>query len=372
MMSNSIKPTVRGWIVCVAASVAIILGAILPSVAAFQVCFCLLAVMSLAFIWSAANLRGLSVNLDLPNTAYGMERFDVRWSVNNERRLLPAVDVELEAEMLGNGIYFAPSSIYRSGPRQAYRVGEIAPGGAHGFTQLVGICKRGAYEHHRCRLVSIFPLGLFRASMETVVKREITVFPSPRRELHLPGFPGSEFRSAEDQFAAVGCAGDFRGLREFSQGDSLRMVHWALSAKHQHLVVPEFEYSSGQNVIVLAHSYRCPSSAIEHQFEEALEITSGIVEQLLKAGRKVTFLADFTHWEVTEIEDRRMQEKLNVCLAHATPGDREILRSGVRRISDLARSGMPLIVIGDTSVRHWQKFFRAIPQHYCLSPNEAH
>jgi len=54
------------------------------------------------------------------------------------------------------------------------------------------------------------------------------------------------------------CAGvmkDFRGLKEFREGDNPRRIHWVSSAKHRKLMLMEFEKQRANRALVILDTY---------------------------------------------------------------------------------------------------------------------
>ncbi|MCH2211045.1 MAG: DUF58 domain-containing protein [Fuerstiella sp.] len=99
--------------------------------------------------------------------------------------------------------------------------------------------KRGLYPNETAMVETGFPFGLYRAQKEAVVDGNIIVWPATVR---LKGVPdANDAQPTEDEFSdrRVGDFGDIMGTRPFRDGDSLRRVHWAQTARQQSLIVTE-------------------------------------------------------------------------------------------------------------------------------------
>ena len=100
--------------------------------------------------------------------------------------------------------------------------------------------QRGAYPvNGRAEVETSFPFGLFRARREVRVTGKLIVWP---QTVALPNLPDvAETSSVDDSFSdrRVGDLGDMLGTRLFREGDSLRRVHWAQTARQQTLIVTE-------------------------------------------------------------------------------------------------------------------------------------
>jgi uncharacterized protein (DUF58 family) len=98
---------------------------------------------------------------------------------------------------------------------------------------------RGRYPLAAAEVETGFPFGLFRASRPAAVDGHVIVWP---KTVSLAGLPdAAETGHAEDQLTdrRAGDFGDMLGTRLFRQGDSLRRVHWAQTARQQQLIVCE-------------------------------------------------------------------------------------------------------------------------------------
>lgn len=143
---------------------------------------------------------------------------------------------------------------------------------------------RGVYSIDAVEVRSSFPFGMFFAKRtfskqkdlpicEVVIApkcysiggRFLSLLPSSSTE---PGYAG-----ARHQAIASSASTSFRGLREFVVGDSLRNIHWASSARHNKLLVREFE-SESQPVFDLVLDLSAGFSELE--FEVAVCVAYSI------------------------------------------------------------------------------------------------
>ena len=96
---------------------------------------------------------------------------------------------------------------------------------------------RGMYPLTAPEVETGFPFGLYRAARKATVDGHVVVWP---KTVMLSGLPdAAETRQSDEQLAdrRVGDFGDMLGTRPFRQGDSLRRVHWAQTARQQELIV---------------------------------------------------------------------------------------------------------------------------------------
>ncbi len=106
--------------------------------------------------------------------------------------------------------------------------------------EFVPAC-RGEYPRSPVRLATAFPFGLQEASRDVSIERPLIVWPEivPLDTL----LDAAETRPSDDIFSEqrVGDSGDMAGTRPFRNGDSLRRVHWAQTARTGAMVVCERE-----------------------------------------------------------------------------------------------------------------------------------
>ncbi len=176
--------------------------------------------------------------------------------------------------------------------------------------------KRGEYPQRSSYLASGFPFGLWMARRPLVVEQSILVWPKTLDLGDLPSLGGSERSVVGTYIDRAGMDGDVIGVRPYRDGDSLRHVHWAQSARHDSLVVCERQSIARRNL----HLEILPIAveSIGPSFDE-------LREWFLRIGGSVarTFLSH--HWSV-----QLKAERLNI---QAEPGTQGLHRM----LDELAR-----------------------------------
>jgi len=110
-------------------------------------------------------------------------------------------------------------------PRQ---VTDVAAGGSSAVLLTARSSERGWLAAPRVRLVTRFPLGLFRAWAYWRPDAKVLVYPAP--ELPAPALPSSGAAS-EDGHGTVGLD-NFAGIRSYQPGDPLKHLAWRQIARH--------------------------------------------------------------------------------------------------------------------------------------------
>lgn len=101
--------------------------------------------------------------------------------------------------------------------------------------------RRGILRLGRFTLFTLFPLGLFRAWSSLALETSCIVYPQPDNA-RLPQLANAQ-GSGEKAIDAEG-SDDFRGLRSYRPGDSLRHVAWKAMARGQGMLTKQFSGSA--------------------------------------------------------------------------------------------------------------------------------
>jgi uncharacterized protein (DUF58 family) len=94
--------------------------------------------------------------------------------------------------------------------------------------------RRGWVDVPRMRISSTLPFGLFRAWSWITPAQHVLVYPRALGDSQLP------VRN-DDPNERIAGGDEFAGLRDYHAGDPLRHVAWKASARHEHLLVREFD-----------------------------------------------------------------------------------------------------------------------------------
>lgn len=166
---------------------------------------------------------------------------------------------------------------------------------------------RGLVRFGPVQLVHRDPLALMAAT---------TTHPAPATLLVLPTItplgtmspaigaqPDAQLRSGARRMANRN--DEFEALREYVEGDDIRLVHWAASARVGQLVVREFEHRSLHRTLVVVDtgvgmglgtgvgtgdSNGPTSDDVDSAFEQAVSNAASVLVDLVDAGEATTFI----------------------------------------------------------------------------------
>ena len=198
---------------------------------------------------------------------------------------------------------------------------------------------RGKYPLTAPEVETGFPFGLYRATRRATVDGYVVVWP---KTVMLSGLPdAAETRPSDEQLAdrRVGDFGDMLGTRLFRQGDSLRRVHWAQTARQQELIVCEQQAPATTVVRVTLDLDRASHphcNSAEHyrndSVEQAVQVAASVCESLHRQHCRVELVL---HDQLLVAgESATGYHRMMDCLAQATLADTTPTRNRRRAASD--------------------------------------
>jgi uncharacterized protein (DUF58 family) len=129
---------------------------------------------------------------------------------------------------------------------------------------------------------SAFPSALVKWGRASTAAERLLVYP---RLTHLEGFEVPASRNHQPGGIAiasqVGDSTEFFGTRDYQEGDRLRDVHWASTARLGKLVVKEFQEEYFVR-LALVLDVEAKNAKAEARFEQGLSIAAGIADVLAK------------------------------------------------------------------------------------------
>ncbi len=280
-----------GIVAIVASTTAFVTGALLAHLVAALV----VSLLVVAVVLAVRSLDGVAVARGVQPTAYDGDDVKVTFALANRgRRTRSLVEVSnLFYTSLGNA------------GRAAALAHDLLPGSTVALSHVVADLRRGEYVFPPPAILSGDPFGLVTAVRhmpeEEAPSVRLTVFPRP--------FPLESLSIASDlswsmsgvePTSQAGASGDFLGTREYRPGDSVRAIHWPLSARMGELIVKEFERSASTEVsIFLDLDARAAwGSGREHTLEYAIRVAASVSEHAARRGNAVQLVAHASQWVV--------------------------------------------------------------------------
>lgn len=159
--------------------------------------------------------------------------------------------------------------------------------------------QRGVYPKSAPRIVTAFPFGIWKAKRGVTVRQKLTVWPRtyPLAQFPLPQGQHRCMTSPSDK--QTGHEGERIGVRSFRQGDSLRTIHWPLTARHGRFIVSERQGSAQAQARIFVDIQRDAHDNFgpEGTFEWSIRVATSIAAELVQQHCSVIF--DFGTHEVS-------------------------------------------------------------------------
>jgi len=168
----------------------------------------------------------------------------------------------------------------------------LAPGRACTVSYSCRVSRpRGRYRFGPVTVYLRDPFGLFTAARRLEVFTPLLVYPTPRPLDAVPPFMqrGLWRHIGEDVLPVPGAAGDFRGPRTYRQGDLLSAIHWKASARHNMLMVKDFDGNAATLVAFFADLRRATLRGIgtHTSHETTLGLTASLLAAAVEKGHRV-------------------------------------------------------------------------------------
>ena len=127
----------------------------------------------------------------------------------------------------------------RFGAARASEGDEIGGGRETRIQKRLAAPARGEYPVGEARLATRFPFGVWEAARGVAVHNRLLVWPRTFEVGPIPAVAGARRHEGAQCAGSIGHGGEVVGVRPFREGDSLRRVHWAQTARFDRLIVCE-------------------------------------------------------------------------------------------------------------------------------------
>ena len=272
----------------------------------FVIAGAIAATIGLGIVWPWVGLRGLSCELRFP-LPRGVEGQTVPVEVVIRNRWpFPVWGLAIEEG------FFLTSAVEDETA--------IALSGIRGWSKtkfhwdFQPLC-RGVYPTKCAKIATEFPFGVWKVRRDIDTIGKLIVWPrtvSLDRALLADGANRSLVRASDKK---TGNEGDRVGVRAYREGDSLRFVHWAQTAKFGQLIVSERQGPAQSSVVIAIDTDPAIARGAgpESSFESAIRIAASLCEQLTRQNVAVTMLTNGDAWEVqpTELSRRTSLDRLS-------------------------------------------------------------
>ena len=233
--------------------------------------------------WGGRQLRGITVRRRLPRSVCAGDLLVVELELANTRPRGACWALVVEEQICHETIpqVAASEKIYIP----------YLPAGARQIASYRGrLPQRGRYRLGPIRMSSRFPFGLFLHCLELSQPGVETLMVYPRvgrlgrawTARQQQAFEGTQRR--EQRSGRV--ESDFYGVRPWQSGDRRRWIHWRASARHQTLVVRQFEQFRTRDLVILLDLWQSAQPTVQDQqaIEMAVSFAATILVQACRQG----------------------------------------------------------------------------------------
>ena len=228
------------------------------------------------------TLRDLKVRRRIPRGVCAGDLLVVNLEITNARRKMGSWALIAEERIVRmNGAREAPV-------RPAVFFSHIQAGQTRRREYRGRLPQRGRYRVGPLLISTRFPFGLFRGTVTVDQVETLTVYPklgrltAAWRSRHRESHEGTQRR----KMGHARMSGDFYGVREWQSGDSRRWIHWRSSARHNTLVVRQFEQQRHRDVAVLLDLWEPnrPTTTDRENVELAISFAATVVSDACRRG----------------------------------------------------------------------------------------
>ncbi len=238
---------------------------------------------------SGSALMGVQVEREtIPESAVGAQMV-VRYRVRNRNRFVPACALTItESPTSRRGR--SPPSWPSHAPQPVAFIAHVGPRQTVHAEALVWPTRRGEATFSRITVSSAFPFGLTRKSVTFEQEQGAIVHPrpAPLRSGVLRSL-GPQGDGSAAALRSAGLGGEFYGLREYSPGDSHRLIAWRASARTGQLVVRQTSRPAPRRLWIVLDVPREPATddAPAALREEAISLAAGVATSAFEDGYAV-------------------------------------------------------------------------------------
>lgn len=172
---------------------------------------------------------------------------------------------------------------------------------------------RGEYHLGVSEAVLYDLLGLFRIKIKLSPSARVVAAPRRLSLDRTDALCVDELESPQTKLSFFD-SNSFSSVREYSEGETLRYVHWKLSAKQDELMVKQMEQNLGANSVILTEltGYSDDNEDNYRSADAAVEVSLALTSKIIADGRSAVnlFRTDEETTEVFAVESSDDFEKL--------------------------------------------------------------
>jgi uncharacterized protein (DUF58 family) len=304
-----------------------------------------------AWVFGARALYPVAAGLLVAvGLAVGWVRLSIR--PPHVRRHGAAVDivegdnVRVDLELTSTGTLAPPTLVAHERPgRLAERRVDLRRVGRSRFAgsyELRSVA-RGRYAFERVRLTIEDPFGLARASLEQGEAQALVVYPRLVALDRLFFESGMQAQDGRRLLLRRPTGYELHSVREYAEGESLRMVHWRSTARRGRLMVKELEDAPRDEVAVLLDGNE--RNGTGEGFEVAVRAAGSILQANFRRGRRCALIVNSAARESQTVTAEGEWRRALEVLAGAEPTARVPAFALLQADGGMAARALELVVV---------------------------
>ena len=233
----------------------------------------------------------LTVKRSVPSRIHAGDTFVIQLELANPREKISAwgIIVEDEIEVMESG-----TGDEQPNHRPAVYFDYVCSNDSKRKSYIGRLPERGRYRFGKITLSTRFPCGFFRSSVGMNIENEMIVL--PKIGMLAAGWMTRQHEASETMLhrrhRSSRVTGEFLGVRGWQHGDTKRWIHWRASARHDQLVVKQYEQHQNHDAAILLDLY-CPADKMP-QFTDDIELAVSFAATLAadiirRGGCNLTF-----------------------------------------------------------------------------------
>ncbi len=255
-------------------------------------------------------------------------------------------DVRVELELTSTGALAPPTLVAHERPGrlderrvELQRVGRSRFAGSYDLRAV----PRGRYAFERVRLTIEDPFGLARTSLEQGETQALVVYPRLVALHRLFFESGVQAQDGRRLLLRRPTGYELHSVREYTQGESLRMVHWRSTARRGRLMVKELEDAPRDEVAVLLDGDE--RNGRGEGFEVAVRAAGSILQANLRRGRRCALVVNSAARESQPVTSEAEWRRALEVLAGAEPNVRTPAFALLQADGGIAARSLELVVV---------------------------
>lgn len=226
-----------------------------------------LSLVAISGIVSMINISSIEISLDSHSDIYALTPGYLWISVKNKKSFIPSYSVTIEIQ---KSYYYLESLGAGENERMMVR----------SFFKDRGPCTLPSVS-----VSTRYPFGFFKKWVSSKSTEKILVFPKLSEKTESREFTG--LKAGENISGVNGRSSELKSLKNYSQGDSLRDIHWKISAKADRLITKQYFSENSRTVRI---DFR-PAQLNSSELEKYISQKASTYINFLKKGYDVEFVA---------------------------------------------------------------------------------